>query len=216
MHTIANLLTLRFLVAAIVIIVIPGPSVMFTVGRALAYGARVSVLTVIGNTTGALVIGAGVVGGLGVLLQGRPVLLHGIQILGSSYLIYLGIQAWRHRRVHLEVDDDEPSINTMKVLREGFVVGITNPKTIIFFTAVIPQFVRPDAGPVTLQLLIFILVFEAIALMSDSAWGVLAATVLRNWVQSAQRLAIVVAIGSLMIVGLGLWLLGSAISAMVA
>jgi threonine/homoserine/homoserine lactone efflux protein len=215
MSAFTDVLTWKFLISAVIIILLPGPSVMFTIGRALAYGPRTAVLTVVGNTAGAMVIGIAVVSGLGLLLQGQDVALAILQVGGALYLVYLGVQAWRHRGESSGVTASGSVLPVGRILREGFVVGITNPKTIVFFTAVIPQFVNPDAGPVALQLLVLILTFEAIALVSDSAWGILAATVMRSWAQTPGRVAGLVGFGGLMIIGLGVWLLSSSISTLV-
>mgnify|MGYP006266977689 CR=1 FL=1 len=216
MSAFTDVLTWKFIITAVIIILLPGPSVMFTIGRALAYGAKTAVITVVGNTAGALVIGAAVVSGLGLLLQGREMALALLQIAGAGYLVYLGVQAWRQRLDAPDVNDATVSLSVFRILREGFVVGITNPKTIVFFTAVIPQFVNPDAGSVALQLLALILTFEVIALLSDSAWGILAATVMRSWAQSQGRVAGLVGFGGLMIIGLGVWLLIGSVSSMLS
>lgn len=216
MSAFTDVLTWKFIVTAVIIILLPGPSVMFTIGRALAYGAKTAVITVVGNTAGALVIGAAVVSGLGVLLQGRAMELALLQIAGAGYLVYLGVQAWRHRLDAPDIDEATDGLPVSRILREGFLVGITNPKTIVFFTAVIPQFVNADAGSVALQLLALIFAFEVIALVSDSAWGVLAATVMRSWAQSRGRVAGVVGFGGLMIIGLGVWLLMGSMSSLIS
>jgi threonine/homoserine/homoserine lactone efflux protein len=194
---------LAFAVTALVIIVIPGPSVLFTVGRALSYGRREALLTVLGNAIGAGTIALGVAVGLGAVIAASAMILTVVKFAGAAYLVYLGVQAFRERRSLVEAIRARPEpARTKRVLRQGFVVGVTNPKTTVFFVAVLPQFT--DAGaPVMPQLLLFGAIFVAIALLSDSVWA-LPAGAARSWfARSPRRLELVGGTGGLMIIGLG-------------
>jgi threonine/homoserine/homoserine lactone efflux protein len=121
------------------------------------------------------------------------------------YLVYLGVQAVRHRRslANAFAAGVEPK-PILRIVREGFVVGATNPKMIVFLTAILPQFVDRDRGHVGTQMLMLGLVCVVIALICDSVWA-LAAGSARNWfVRRPERLATIAATGGVAIVGLGL------------
>ena len=127
-----------------------------------------------------------------------------IKLGGAAYLIFLGAQAIRHRRSLTEaVAVQYRRIRDRRVLAEGFVVGLTNPKTIVFFAAALPQFVDRGSGSVTTQLLVLGVLFPAIALVSDSVWAVVAGTA-RDWLaRSPRRLAAVGGTGGMAMIGIG-------------
>jgi threonine/homoserine/homoserine lactone efflux protein len=193
-----------FAVTAFLLIVVPGPSVLFVISRGVALGRKAALLTVAGNAAGVLVQVLVVAAGLGAVLERSAVLFDAVRVVGAAYLVYLGVQAIRHRRELSTVLDVTATRPSRHILREGFVVGVTNPKLIVFFTAVLPQFVEPEAGPVAVQLLVFGAVFVAIALVMDSLWGLAAGTA-RTWLASRpHRLERLGGAGGLVIVGLGL------------
>ncbi|MEI7779574.1 MAG: LysE family translocator [Actinomycetes bacterium] len=173
---------IEFVIASFVIILVPGPSVLFTVARAVAWGRTVAVVTVLGNALGMLTLATLIAFGFGPLLQHSVLLYDGVQWAGGAYLIWLGVDAIRHREVHAAdmLDQGPTAPGLRQTLREGFVVGILNPKAVVFFAAVFPQFVNRSAGHVSLQLLLFGVIFAAIAILSDGTWGVVAGTI-REW-----------------------------------
>jgi threonine/homoserine/homoserine lactone efflux protein len=192
-----------FAVTAFLLIVVPGPSVLFVISRGVALGRKAALLTVVGNAAGVMVMVVVVAAGLGAVLERSAVLFDAIRFAGAAYLVYLGVQAIRHRRELSTVLDVTATRPNRHILREGFVVGVTNPKLIVFFTAVLPQFVDPDAGPVPVQLLLFGTVFVAIALVMDSCWGLAAGTA-RAWLAGRpHRLERLGGAGGLVIIGLG-------------
>ncbi len=195
---------IAFIAAAFVIIVIPSPSVLFAVGRALALGRRPALLTVVGNALGSMVPLVGVAVGLGAILAASAVALTVVKLVGAAYLIYLGIQAFRDRTsLAAALGSRVEPMPTGRVLRQGFVVGMTNPKTIVFFAAVLPQFAEPAAGPLPVQLFALGAIFLAIAIVSDGIWALAAGTA-RDWfARSPRRLEVVGGTGGLMIVGVG-------------
>ena len=196
-----NLLT--FTLAALVLIVIPGPSVLFTIGRALALGRRGGLLSVLGNALGMLPAIALVALGVGAVVAQSALLFTALKIVGALYLAYLGVQAIRHRKdASRAITDGAPPRSAWRQLAEGFVVGLTNPKTIAFFVAVLPQFVDVSAGSVPLQLAQLGLVFFVIALLSDGAWA-LAAAGARSWFgKSPKRIEALTATGGGLMIGL--------------
>jgi threonine/homoserine/homoserine lactone efflux protein len=195
---------LAFAATAFVLIVTPGPSVLFVISRGVALGGRAAVATVLGNAAGAYMQVVVVALGLGALIERSATLFTVAKFVGAAYIIFLGVQAVRHRRSLASVLDAAmaPRANR-RILREGFVVGITNPKSAVFIAAILPQFTDPARGHVSLQLLVLGLVFVGIALVSDSTWG-LAAGYARAWLgRSPQRLEALGGLGGLVMIGLG-------------
>ncbi|WP_043236973.1 LysE family translocator [Streptomyces violaceusniger] len=195
---------LAFAAMSFLLIVIPGPSVLFVVGRALAQGRRAALTTVIGNTLGAYVLVVAVALGVGSVVERSAVVFTTLKLVGAAYLVHLGVKAVRQRRsLPAAFTGDGPARGGLRTLWEGFAVGVANPKTIVFLAAVLPQFVDRDQGHVALQMLLLGLIYNAIAVVSDSVWGLAAATA-RTWVaRSPRRLALVGGVGGLSMIGLG-------------
>jgi threonine/homoserine/homoserine lactone efflux protein len=190
---------LAFLAVSLVLIVIPGPSVLFIVSRGVALGGGAAVRTALGNAIGAMVLVAAVAFGLGALIGAATVSYEVIRLLGAAYLVYLGVQAIRHRR-ELVVPDAQRS--NRRVLAEGFIVGLTNPKTAVFFAAVLPQFIDP-ARPALPQLLVLGALFVALAAACDSLWGLFAGTARTWFTSSPRRLHLLGAAGGGVMIALG-------------
>ncbi len=195
---------LAFAATAFALIVIPGPSVLFVISRGVALGRRAAVATVLGNAAGAYTQVVVVALGLGTLIERSATLFTAVKLVGAMYVVFLGVQAFRHRERLAGVIDAAPAPRgTRRILREGYVVGITNPKSAVFMAAVLPQFADPGRGHVPIQLLLLGLVFVGIALVSDSIWG-LAAGSARVWLgRSPRRLAALGGAGGLVMIGLG-------------
>jgi threonine/homoserine/homoserine lactone efflux protein len=193
-----------FAIASFVLIVVPGPGVLFVVGRALAHGRRTAITTAAGHAAGNYVVAACVALGLGTLLQRSAQLFVAVKLAGAVYLIWLGVQAVRHRgELASAMADAVPARAGWLALRDGFAVGVTNPKAFILFGAILPQFVNRGAGHVPAQMLLLALVSVSIGVLSDSAWG-LAASGVRAWfARSPRRFALVGGAGGLAMIGLG-------------
>ena len=193
-----------FALLAFVLIVVPGPSVMFVVTRSLTLGRRAGVATALGNAAGAYVQVVLVAVGVGAIVQESIAVFTVLKLAGALYLVYLGVQAFRHRdslaaALHAPV---QPKL-LRRMLTDAFVVGVTNPKVIVFFVAVLPQFVDRSAGSVPLQLLALGAVFCAIAVLCDGVWA-LAAGAARTWLaRSPRRLAAIGGTGGVVMIGLG-------------
>jgi threonine/homoserine/homoserine lactone efflux protein len=189
------------------IIVIPGPSVMFVVGRALSLGRRAALVTVAGNALGFYVQVVFVALGLGAVVERSVAVFTAIKLIGAVYLVWLGVQAVVHRTANARasmVEDESGAVAHRSVFVDGFVVGVANPKTIVFFAAILPQFVQTGGAPAGLQMLELGVVFAVIALLSDSVWGLAAGTARAWFVSSPRRLELVGAAGGVAIVGLGI------------
>ena len=198
-----------FMVASFLFIQVPGPSLLFTIGRALTVGRREALLSVVGNTLGLIAQVAGVALGLGALVAASASAYTTLKLIGAAYVVYLGVQAIRHRadaRIAMEAAGDEvltgPRPSSMKSVWTGFMVGATNPKSIVFFVAFLPQFIS-ESAPAAPQLLLLGLIFGAMAVCSDTCWA-LAASRARDWfARKPKRLDHLGAAGGVMMVGLG-------------
>ena len=198
---------LTFSVAAFALIVIPGPSVLFVVGRGMALGRRAALATVLGNAAGQYVQIVLVALGAGAVVERSVAVYTAFKLVGAAYLVVLGLRAIRHRRSLAHVVDAalQPR-SAVRIVREGFVVGVSNPKSLVFFAAILPQFVDQSLGHTTVQMLLLGLIFIAIALVSDSAWGMAAGTA-RAWLsRSPRRLAAIGGASGAVMIGLGLGL----------
>ena len=193
-----------FALMAFAITLIPGPSALFIIGRSLSLGWRGGIISVLGDSLGLIPQIAFVAAGVGAIVTAIPALFVAIRLLGAGYLAYLGIQAIRHRNNGTNIDANQDgasaatSVNTGKTLRQGFLVGITNPKSTIFFVAVLPQFVVTSHGYVPVQMLILGGVFLCATLSVGSAIAVLAGSA-RSWItKEANSLSKVNAAGGIM------------------
>jgi threonine/homoserine/homoserine lactone efflux protein len=222
---------LAFAAMSLLVIVIPGPSVLFVIGRALAHGRRTAVATALGNVAGSYVLVVAVALGVGSLVETSAAVFLAVKFAGAAYLVHLGVQAFRHRgelrvsAIAAGPGAGGPAEGTctgscaggggrdrrqaarargdLRTLVDGAVVGVTNPKGIVFFAAVLPQFVDRSQGGVTAQMLVLGLVPITIGLFTDTLWG-LGAAAARNWfARSERRLSLVGGAGGVAMIGLG-------------
>jgi threonine/homoserine/homoserine lactone efflux protein len=188
-----------------IIILAPGPSVLFIIARAIAWGRKVAVVTVAGNVSGAFVLSSLVAFGLGPILQRSELAFIAVQWIGGLYLVYLGIDAIRKRKLHAaDMTNQGPVEPTVfQSVRDGFMVGVLNPKGLVFYAAVLPQFIDRERGGVTGQLLFLGALFSVLAFFSDGSWGLLAGTA-RAWLAGdAGRLEKLRATGGCVMILLG-------------
>ena len=199
---------IAFLVASILFIQVPGPSLLFTIGRALTVGRADALLSVVGNGLGLLFQVLLVAVGLGAVVAASATAYTVLKVAGAAYVVWLGVQAIRRRadaRIALELmatTGRTASAAVGRSLRTGFLVGATNPKTIVFFVAFLPQFTDESAatGP---QIAVLGLVFAAMAIASDSIWAILAGKA-RDWfAREPRRLDRLGVAGGVRMIGLG-------------
>ena len=196
-----------------VIILAPGPSVLYVIARAIAWGRATAVFTVAGNVTGAFSLSVFVALGLGPILQRSELAYIAVQWGGGLYFVYLGIDAIRKRSAHAAdmTNQGEIAPSIRRSIRDGFCVGALNPKGVVFFAAVLPQFIDRERGSVTAQLILLGAIFAILAFVSDGSWGMLAGTA-RNWLATdAKRLERLRATGGTIMIILGISVLFSAI-----
>jgi threonine/homoserine/homoserine lactone efflux protein len=193
-----------FVIVSVVLIVVPGPGVLFVVGRALSHGRRTAIATAAGHAAGNYVVAACVAFGLGALLERSAQAFTVVKLAGAAYLVWLGIQAIRRRGSLADAMSAAAAPRAgWRALRDGFAVGVTNPKSLILFGAILPQFVNRGAGHVPEQMLLLALVSVSIGAVTDSAWG-LAASGVRAWfARSPRRFALVGGAGGLAMIGVG-------------
>jgi threonine/homoserine/homoserine lactone efflux protein len=203
----------EYIIAAMIIILAPGPSVLFVIARAIAWGRKVAVFTVAGNVTGAFFLSSLVAFGLGPILSRSDLAYSAVQWGGGGYLVYLGINAIGARKIAAADMKSQGSVvpTFWRSARDGFWVGALNPKGLVFYAAVLPQFVDIERGNVTGQLLFLGALFSILAFISDGSWGLLAGTA-RAWLASDEkRLELLRVIGGCVMIILGLLVIASAL-----
>jgi threonine/homoserine/homoserine lactone efflux protein len=200
---------IRFVMASAAIILVPGPSIMFVIARAIAWGRATAFLTVLGNALGMLALSFIVAVGLGPLLQNSDVLLAALQLAGGSYLIYLGLEAIKNRTAQATniADVNEIKPTAFKNIRQGFMVGLLNPKAIVFIGAIFPQFLDPNGSAMWIQLLLFGFIWSTLAILGDGMWATVVGSS-RDWfVKSHSRLVALRSTGGIVMIILGLGVL---------
>jgi threonine/homoserine/homoserine lactone efflux protein len=175
-----------FVAAALALLLVPGPAVLYIVARSVEQGRSAGLVSVLGVHLGSLVHVAAAAVGLSSLLVSSALAFSVVKYAGAAYLVYLGVRALISRDEPGEVEVRAAPLRTL--LRQGAVVNVLNPKTALFFLAFLPQFVDPDAGYVALQLVFFGLVFVMLGLVTDSLYALAAGTA-GNWLRSSRGFA---------------------------
>jgi homoserine/homoserine lactone efflux protein len=188
-----------FLTMTLILILTPGPVVTLVISTAATKGVRAGLITVAGTSTGNAVLLIAIALGLNWVLSHAVYVFELLRWIGAAYLIWLGIQTWRHA-------GQERSVSTGRHVQffRGFLVALSNPKTIAFFTAFLPQFVDPTrrAAP---QLAIMCAVSVLLAVLSDSCWAI-AAGMGRDWFMKPARAKLLGRASGLTLMGGGIWL----------
>lgn len=198
--------------ACLVLIVVPGPSVLFVVGRTLTLGRRVALATVLGNALGTYTVGLAVSIGFGPVIQGHPATVAVMKFVGAAFLCWLGVQAIRSRSAHSEMpgfSQDTGRPVAFSGIRQGYVVGATNPKAFVVFAVIMPPFLDETARPLALQMALLGTVPVLIGLLSDAAWAIFADVARRWFCGSRRRMEILSVTGGGLMIGLGLAMVAS-------
>ncbi len=163
-----------FMTAASVLLLIPGPAVLYIVSRSVDQGRKAGLASAAGIATGGLAHVLAATLGLSALLVSSATAYSVVRFAGAGYLFYLGIKKFRERAVEGEEIQHVAAMPLKRVFAQGAWVNVLNPKTAIFFFAFLPQFVNPARGHVSLQFLSLGLLFTMMGLVSDSLWGLTA------------------------------------------
>lgn len=188
-----------FLAITVILILTPGPVVTLVISTSATRGVRAGLITVAGTSSGNALLLLAIALGLSWVLSHAVYLFELLRWAGAAYLIWLGIQAWRHAG---QVQAVSPGQHVH--FFRGFLVALSNPKTIIFFTAFLPQFVDPTL-PAAPQLAVMCVVSVLLAVVSDSCWAI-AAGLGRAWFMKPARAKLLGRASGLTLMGGGLWL----------
>ncbi|MCA8909922.1 MAG: LysE family translocator [Rhodospirillaceae bacterium] len=194
---------LIYIAACVVVVAVPGPTVTVIIANSLRYGTRAGLMNVAGTQLGNFSMIAVLAAGFTAVVETMGQVFDWVRLLGAAYLIYLGIRLWRARGELAEGRAAAGNGSAWKFFVQGFVVIWSNPKALLFFGALIPQFVNPayTAWP---QILLLGLTFTALAAVLDSAYGLAAG---RTGLLMAKRnVRIVERIGGTCLIGGGLWI----------
>ena len=164
-----------FAVAALALIIVPGPNVMFIVTRGITQGRTAALVSSFGVQTGATVHVFAAALGLSALVVSSSTAFNVVKYAGAAYLIVLGVRTLLSDR-GIELEVATPAMRPRRLFGQGFLISALNPKVAIFFLAFFPQFLDPARGDVVVQTLVLGAVFVAIALCCDSIWALLAGT----------------------------------------
>jgi len=177
---------LFFCTAALVLLVIPGPAVLYVVARSMDQGRKAGLASACGIATGGLVHVLGATLGLSALLVSSATAYSAVKYAGAAYLFYLGIKKFRERSAAPSDVTHVAPLPLRRVYAQGVVVNVLNPKTAIFFFAFLPQFVNPARGQVSVQFFALGMIFTCMGLSSDSTWA-LAAGSAAGWLRRNQK-----------------------------
>lgn len=167
------MITLEFLITSLVVVLIPGTGVIYTVSTGLVQGRRASVFAALGCTAGIVPHLLATILGLAALMHTSALAFQVLKVAGVAYLLYVAWATWRDKSAFAV--DETPSASTAAgLVVKAFLLNILNPKLTIFFLAFLPQFVRPDTGEPLLQLLALSAVFMAMTFVVFVAYGLLA------------------------------------------
>ncbi|MGP9764277.1 LysE family translocator [Halomonas sp. AOP13-D3-9] len=196
---------LLFVAVALVSIASPGPAFLVAVRNGMAGGAKRVALSSLGNITGLLILASAAVLGLGVVLNASEVLFNLLKLGGAAYLIYLGIRQWRSNTSLAVSTSPAKSTPRWRTVSEGVLVAMSNPKAILFFTALFPQFLDTQRALLP-QFSIMVGTFMALSFVTLMTYGTLAKHLVR-WLSSRSRVAWVNRLMGSAFIGLGLSIL---------
>ena len=196
---------LAFAGAAIVLIVVPGPAVLYIVGRSVSQGRGHGLVSALGVATGVLVHTAAAAGGVSVIVARSALAFSALKYVGAAYLAYLGVYKIRRpSTLSAAIAPGGPRFGLRRTYLQGFVVNVLNPKTALFFLALLPQFVDTHRGAAAPQIVVLGSLFGALALVSDSTWALVSSAVADRLRRSERTLRRLDRGAGVLFVGLGL------------
>jgi threonine/homoserine/homoserine lactone efflux protein len=178
---------LFFVTTAAILLAIPGPAVLYIVGRSVGQGRNAGLVSALGIGVGTLIHTAAAAVGLSALLVSSATAFSVVKYLGAAYLVYLGVQRLRSKESLAAASDTAaPRVTLARVFSQGIVVNVLNPKTALFFFAFLPQFIDPARGHVATQILSLGILFAAMGTASDCLWALFSGSV-AGWLRNNQR-----------------------------
>jgi threonine/homoserine/homoserine lactone efflux protein len=173
-----------FVAAAVALLVVPGPAVLYIVAQSIEHGRTAGLVSMLGVQVGGLVHVAAAALGLSALLVQSSVAFNVVKYAGAAYLVFLGLRKL-FARERFETTGERPPRQLDRLFRQGIVVNILNPKTALFFFAFLPQFVAVEKGSVGLQIAVLGLLFILIAVVSDGLYALAAGTA-SDWLRGSR------------------------------
>ncbi len=180
---------LLFMMVAVVAVISPGPAILLSISNSIRYGVSKVVLSSLGNICGLFLLSTAAIFGLGAVLKTSTTLFLVIKIVGAAYLIYLGIRQWRSKTNFFDnakdASESKQGKSNKRFFIEGFLIAMTNPKAILFFTALFPQFIQTQQALMP-QFLIMTFTFMSISFVTLVSYGALAKKA-KRWLSTGQR-----------------------------
>ena len=194
---------LTFAIASMVLLVIPGPTIIMVVSQALAHGRRVAFASVIGVGLGDLVAASLSIIGVGTILAASATVFAVIKWAGAAYLVYIGIKMWTTPVSVPDIDAVPTAGGRRSAFRDSFLVTLLNPKGIVFFMAFVPQFITPSADFAP-QAAIFVVIFVLLGIFNAWAYAMLASGA-RNVIRRPSVLRAATRTGACFLIGAGVF-----------
>jgi threonine/homoserine/homoserine lactone efflux protein len=194
-----------FAAATIVLLVVPGPAVLYIVTRSVAQGRGAGLVSVLGVHTGSLVHVAFAAVGVSALLYASATAFTVVRYAGAAYLVFLGLRKLLGREGPGGEPVEAPALPRARLYAQGVVVNVLNPKTAIFFLAFLPQFVNPVRGPVALQVVVLGTCFIALGVVSDGSYALLASALAGRLRRTPRARRALDRSSGVMLLGLGAW-----------
>jgi len=161
-----------FALAALALLLIPGPAVLYIVNRSVSDGRKAGLSAVAGLTLGNLAHAIAAAAGLSAVLATSTTAFNAVKWLGAGYLIYVGVRTLL--KPAAPIDEDQPGVSPRRAFTQGIVVNVLNPKVALFFLSFLPQFIKPADGRPGMQALVLGIVFVVIGFCTDSGYALLA------------------------------------------
>jgi threonine/homoserine/homoserine lactone efflux protein len=171
-----------FSLTALVLLLIPGPAVLYIVSQSVEHGRRAGITATLGVHAGTLVHITAAALGLSAILVSSSLAFGAVRLVGAAYLIYIGVRALIGRDGGGNIETAPRDPRPGRIFRQGILVNVTNPKTALFFFAFLPQFINPHGDAVPEQIVVLGLMFAVLGLITDSAWGIAAGSA-AGWVK---------------------------------
>jgi threonine/homoserine/homoserine lactone efflux protein len=178
---------LVFTGAALALLVVPGPSVLYIVTRGMHQGRSAALVSVLGVTTATLIHTAFAAIGLSAILATSALAFTVVKVAGSAYLLWLAVRTWLDRSAERQTAAPA-AVGHRRVYVEGLLVNLLNPKTALFVLALLPQFVDPTRGPAAIQILVLGVLLATLGLCSDGAYALVSGS-LGSWLRRRRSIA---------------------------